>query len=136
MARKKTLYNPELGAEGLYTEVWKFELVKVKNITDLPVMNHYWQDTSDKLWGDFDDPMENVRRSFDAYREHSGYMTPDSIRHLRNQLNMSISEFADTLGINFSSLKQIENNQRVQTGHQEILFEELKNKWQGDGNHQ
>lgn len=134
MIKKKEFYNPELGIKELYTEVWKPEVIKVKDVTDLLVMNHYWRDASGELWGDFDDPMENVRRSFDAYRERKGYMTPNDIRHLRNQLDMSVRAFADALGIGPSSLTQIENNQRVQAKYQEILFEAARDKYKSDGN--
>ncbi|OAX75716.1 transcriptional regulator [Lactiplantibacillus plantarum] len=133
MEKIKKFYNPELETTDTYTEVWKTEAIKVKDESDLLVMNHYWRDKDGALWGDFNDPMENVRRSFDVYRERKGYMTPDEIRDLRNQLNMSVREFADILGISTSSLTQIENNKRIQAKYQEILFEAAKDKYKIDG---
>lgn len=53
-------------------------------------------------------------------------MTPDEIRNLRHQLNMSVREFANAIGIESSALTQIENNQRVQVKYQEILFRAVK----------
>ena len=94
MNKRKEFYNPELGTIENYDEVWKLEVIKVKDESDLVVMNHYWQDKDGELWGDFNNPMENVKRGFDAYRKRKGYMTPDEIRNLRNQLNMSVKEFA------------------------------------------
>ena len=94
MNKRKEFYNPELETTENYDEVWKLEVIKVKDESDLVVMNHYWQDKDGELWGDFNNPMENVKRGFDAYRKRKGYMTPDEIRNLQNQLNMSVKEFA------------------------------------------
>ncbi|MFT8425283.1 MAG: helix-turn-helix domain-containing protein [Liquorilactobacillus sp.] len=130
MKKIKKFYNPELETTENYTEVWKPEVIEVKDEADLLVLNHYWQDKHGDLWGDFDDPMENVRRGFDAYRKRKGYMTPDDIRNLRNQLNMSVRDFANAIGIGFSSLTQIENNQRVQVRYQDILFRLVKENYE------
>lgn len=126
MNKIKKFYNPELETTENYVEVWKPEVIKVKDESDLVVMNHYWQDKDGELWGDFNNPMENVERGFDAYRKRKGYMTPDEIRNLRHQLNMSVREFANAIGIESSALTQIENNQRVQVKYQEILFRTVK----------
>lgn len=123
MTRKKEFYNPELETTEVYTEVWQLEIVKVRDIDDLIVRNHYWKDAAGELWGDFDDPMENVRNSFNAYRERQGYLKPDEIRALRQNLGLSVRQFASELGIGFSTLNQIENNQRLQVKYQEKLFE-------------
>jgi transcriptional regulator with XRE-family HTH domain len=130
MNKIKEFYNPELETTENYAEVWKPEVIKVKDESDLVVMNHYWQDKDGELWGDFNNPMENVKRGFDAYRKRKGYMTPDEIRNLRNQLNMSVREFANAIGIGSSSLTQIENNQRVQVKYQEILFRAVKESYE------
>ncbi|NRO04897.1 helix-turn-helix domain-containing protein [Lactobacillus helveticus] len=130
MNKIKKFYNPELETTENYAEVWKPEVIKVKDESDLVVMNHYWQDKDGELWGDFNNPMENVKRGFDAYRKRKGYMTPDEIRNLRNQLNMSVREFANAIGIGSSSLTQIENNQRVQVKYQEILFRAVKESYE------
>lgn len=130
MNKIKEFYNPELETTENYAEVWKPEVIKVKDESDLVVMNHYWQDKDGELWGDFNNPMENVKRGFDAYRKRKGYMTPDEIRNLRNQLNMSVREFANAIGIGSSSLTQIENNQRVQVKYQEILFRAVKENYE------
>jgi DNA-binding transcriptional regulator YiaG len=121
-------YNPELATTELYTEVWRLELIRVRDVDDLLVLNHYWKDSNGELWGDFTDPMENVRRGFAAYRQRKGYLTPNEIRNIRQQLKMSVREFADLLGIGSSTLTQIENDQRVQVKYQEILFELIKDR--------
>lgn len=130
MNKIKEFYNPELETTENYAEVWKPEVIKVKDESGLVVMNHYWQDKDGELWGDFNNPMENVKRGFDAYRKRKGYMTPDEIRNLRNKLNMSVREFANAIGIGSSSLTQIENNQRVQVKYQEILFRAVKESYE------
>ncbi|GAX02224.1 helix-turn-helix domain-containing protein [Secundilactobacillus silagei] len=126
MAHIKEFYNPETATTEPYTEVWQSEKVKVRDIDDLTVRNHYWQAADGELWGDFDDPMENVRSSFDAYRKRQGYLTPDDIRALRQALGLSVRQFANGLGIGTSTLTQIENNQRLQVKYQENLFEAVK----------
>ncbi|KRL41510.1 helix-turn-helix domain-containing protein [Liquorilactobacillus nagelii] len=129
MKKSKKLYNPELETTENYNEIWKPEVIKVKDESDLLVMNHYWQDKNGELWGDFNDPMENVRRGFNAYRKRKGYMTPENIRKLREKLNLSVREFAKLLGIGASSLTQIENNQRIQVKYQDVLFKSIEENY-------
>lgn len=69
--------------------------------------------------------MENVHRSFDAYRKRKGYLTPIEIKGLRQKLDLSVRKFADALGISPSVLTRIENNHRIQTKYQEILLESV-----------
>lgn len=122
VSRTKEFYNPETESTALYTEVWQPELIQVKELKNLLVLNHYWQDESGDLWGDFEHPMENVRAGFAAYRCQKGYMTPADIRKLRENLNLTVRKFAEVLGIAPSSLTQIENDQRIQVKYQENLF--------------
>lgn len=119
---KKNFFNPELNRSDYYTEVWLPEKVTVKDEKDLFVINHYWEDQDGELWGDFDNPMENVYRSFAAYRQKKVFLTPEQIRGLRKDLNMSVREFANSLGISSSALTKIENNHCVQTKYQDMLF--------------
>lgn len=42
MTKIKAFYNPELETTENYVEVWKPEVIKVKDESDLVVMNHYW----------------------------------------------------------------------------------------------
>lgn len=130
---RKKLFNPELETTDWYTEVWRVELVQVKDMPNLLVRNHYWRDAAGELWGDFDNPMENVRAGFAAYRAKKGYMTPDEIRALRKHLNLSVRKFADQLGIAPSTLTQIENDQRVQVKYQELLFTSARDYYQAYG---
>ncbi|ETA74458.1 helix-turn-helix domain-containing protein [Ligilactobacillus equi] len=124
--KKKVFYNPEYEKEDEYTEVWKLELVSVKDVDDLLVYNHYWKDSDGELWGDFDNPMENVKRAIVAYRERKDYMSSKAIKNLRKSMNMTVREFSKKYGISTSSLTQIENDQRIQTRYQEALFELIK----------
>ncbi|AFR22691.1 hypothetical protein [Lactobacillus helveticus] len=70
---KKKFFNPELNQYDYYTEVWLPETVTVKDEKDILVINHYWKDKDGELWGDFDNPMENVYRSFVEYRQKKGF---------------------------------------------------------------
>ncbi|HBF75771.1 MAG TPA: transcriptional regulator [Lactobacillus sp.] len=123
----KRFCNEELGTTELYTEVWLTETVRVKDVDDLLVENHYWRDSDGELWNDFDDPMENVKRAFDAYRTRKGYMSPAEIRNLRESTDFSDSRFADALGLASSIVSEIEQNRRVQDEHQEDLFRSVGN---------
>ncbi|MEK1356798.1 helix-turn-helix transcriptional regulator [Limosilactobacillus fermentum] len=130
---QRQFYNPELDQTGLYTEVWQTERIQVKDIQDLVVTKHYWQDAAGELWADFDDPMENVHRSFDTYRKRKGYLTPNQIRQLREDLHLTVRQMATALGIAPSSLTQIENNQRIQAPYQEKIFLAARDAYQATG---
>lgn len=129
MTTKKRFYNEELGRTDLYTEVWKLETVKVKDVDDLVVENHYWQDSDGELWSDFDHPMENVKKALAAYRKRKAYMMPQEIRTLRENMGLSVKEFADELGIEPSTFAQIETGRRVQDKQQESLFRSAEKEY-------
>lgn len=121
MSTKKRFYNPELNIYANYTEEWLPEKVTVKD-EELLVVNHYWRDKNGELWGDFDNPMENVYRSFAVYRKRKGYLSPAEIKKAQKKLGFTVREFAKTLGISSSALTEIENNHRIQTKYQDNLF--------------
>ena len=121
MSKKKTLYNPELNEYDVYTEVWQQETVDIKG-EKISVLNHYWKDSKGELWGDFDNPMENIYRGFDEYRKQQGYLSPMEIKNIRKELQLSVRQFAKALGISSSALTQIENNHRIQAKYQDVLF--------------
>ena len=119
---KKKFYNPEMNTVDIYEEVWIVEKINIKDEKNLLVKNHYWRDKFGELWADFDNPMENVYRGFEAYRTRKGFLSPEQIKKIRNSVNMSVREFADALGISSSTLTKIENNHRIQTKYQDQLF--------------
>lgn len=130
---KKVFYNEELNTTAEYLEVWQYEIMKVKDVADLLVRNHYWQDEQGELWLDFDDPNENFRHAFDAYRKRKGFMLPTDLRTLRKKLQLSLREFSERLGISYAKVSQIENNKRVQTLSQEIAFRKAEQDYQKQG---
>lgn len=119
---KKEFYNSEKELTEKYTEKWIIEKVKVNDIDDLIVNHHYWEDADGELWTDFKNPMENVKADFVAYRERKGFLKPEEIKRLRNNLKLTVRQFAISTGFGYSNISQIENNQRVQTKYQDILF--------------
>lgn len=127
---KKKFFNPELETEEWYTEVWQNELIQVEDEPNLLVRNHYWQDANGDMWGNFDDPMENVRASFAAYRMKKGYMTPNEIRALRHNLELSVSDFSERIGIMPATLTQIESDQCIQLNDQEIIFKSARDYYE------
>jgi len=125
---QQAFFNPETERTEIYTEKWLEETCSVKELTDLSVHHHYWEDADGELWGDFNDPMENVRRDFQAYRECQNFLTPTEIVHIRQQLQLSVRTFTADLGLDVSTVSQIENGERLQTKSQDNLF-----RWaQGD----
>lgn len=77
---------------------------------------------------DFKNPIENVYRSFDAYRKRKGWMMPNEIRNLSEKLGLSIDKLANMLKITPFELIQIETNHRLQTKHEEYLLRSIQNK--------
>lgn len=130
---KKTFYNEELNTTEEYSEVWKYELMRVKDISDLIVHNHYWKDSRGELWLDFDDPNENFRKAFNAYRNRKGFMQPNEIKKLRENLHLSQRVFSGRLGISYAKVSQIENNKRVQTLSQEVSFRKAQQDYEKQG---
>ncbi len=130
---KKTFYNEELNTTDEYSEVWKYEIMRVKDIPDLIVHNHYWKDSQGELWLDFNDPNENFRRSFNAYRKRKGFMQPNEIKKLREGLHLSQRVFSERLGISYAKVSQIENNKRVQTLSQEVSFRKAQQDYERQG---
>lgn len=130
---KRTFFNPETETTEEYTDVWKYEVMSMKDIKDLLVRTHYWQDKAGELWLDFDDPNENFRIIFTAYRSRKGYMQPQQIKELRGKLGLSLREFSGRLGISYAKLSQIENNKRVQTLSQEVSFRKAQQDYHGQG---
>ena len=110
---KKEFFNLEKGITELYTEKWILEKTAVKDLKNLNVKHHYWVDSNDEWWVDFDNPLENLHADFYAYRKKKHYLQPEELKKLQSDLNMNIQEFADYLKIDVAKLKQIENNQRV-----------------------
>ena len=123
MANQREFFNEEKGFSEMYTEVSRMEYVTVKDVKRLPVIQHYWKDSDGEEWVNFDDPSENIRIAFQAYRSYMGYMSPEDIKKLRVSMNLSLREFAKRLGMGYSTLSQIENDHRVQNSYQEKLFE-------------
>lgn len=115
----KQFYNPETNRTGTYIEVWRVEQIALRDEPELLVRNHYWQDATGELWGDFDQPMENIYEAFRAYRLKHGYLNSDEICDLRMRIGKSKERFAEMIGVSVATVTQIENNQRLQTAHEE-----------------
>lgn len=130
---KRTFYNEELNTTDEYSEVWKNELMQVKDIPNLIVHNHYWKDSQGELWLDFNDPNENFRRAFDAYRNRKGFMQPAEIKKLREDLHLSQRVFSERLGISYAKVSQIETNKRIQTLSQEVSFRKAQQDYERQG---
>ncbi|AYJ40764.1 helix-turn-helix domain-containing protein [Lactiplantibacillus pentosus] len=119
---KKFYYNDELETTAFYTETWRLEKTQVKDISDLLVWHHYWIDSDGELWSDFDDPMENPKADFEAYRTKENYLKPEQIKQFRQNTGLTVQALASYVGMDSSTLSQLENNDRVQTKEQDSLL--------------
>ena len=133
MTTTKSFYNPETEQVSKYTEKFILSDVEVGNVTGLKVMHHYWQDSDGELWGDFDNPMENVLADFAAYRKHLNFLTPEEISKIIQLLNINIRNLANFLGISISTISSLANNRRAQDKYQDNLFKSLRERIQIDG---
>lgn len=123
---EKEFYNPEKEKTEIYKKKKVLEKIKIREINDLVVVNTYWEDPDGELCVDFDNPTENKDKDFIAYRKRVNYMQPSEIKGLRAELNLSIRDFAEIIGIGFSNLSKIENNKVIQTKYQDNLFKYMK----------
>lgn len=130
---KKVFYNPEKDLKEIYTEQWIIEKSRVKDIEDLLVRHHYWKDSDGELWTDFLNPMENVKADFNAYRTRRKFMSPEELRELRSDLKLTVREFSKLTGLGSSNISQIENNQRVQTKYQDMMFQLIRAQYKATG---
>lgn len=74
---------------------------------------------------------DNLRRSFDQFRDHHNLMYPDEIRLLRKQLGLTTEEFDQVLGLERGTVARFENGalQRPHINDRLLLAqEELKQK--------
>ncbi|KRN02939.1 hypothetical protein FD13_GL001255 [Levilactobacillus senmaizukei DSM 21775 = NBRC 103853] len=122
----KSIVTTTKNRREVFTDVTQTEKVSVKHLNDLIVQHHYLRDSTGELWVDFDHPLENVQADFAAYRQRLGLMSPQEIYELRSSLGPTVREFSEKLGLGSSTVSQIENNQRVQTGYQDNLFKWAK----------
>ena len=120
---KREFYNPEKELTEIYQKETVIERAKVKDIDDLMVLHNYWKDSEGELWNNFDDPMENVRSDFNAYRTRVGFIQPWELKELRKNLKMTVREFGDWTGIGHENISKIENNQSVQTKYQDRILQ-------------
>lgn len=130
---KKEFFNPEKEITELYEKETLIEKAKVNDIDDLIVVHYYWKDSDGDLWNNFDDPMENVRSDFNAYRSRVGFMQPWELKKLREDIKMTVREFGNWTGIGYGNISKIENNQRVQTKYQDRIFKLTKDKFDATG---
>ncbi|WP_137625596.1 transcriptional regulator [Lactiplantibacillus pingfangensis] len=129
----KKIYNEELETEEWYTGVKKLKKVRVRNRDDIYVYHYYWMDSYGDLWSDFEAPLANNQRDFDAYRKVEGYMTPNQIKELIDVSGKSLRGFSAYANLGLSTLSQLINNLRVQTPQQENFFKMVSNYMNKNG---
>jgi len=92
------------------------------------VVHRYWVPASAD-WTDetaylapIDDPDYNLRRDFQLYREHYQLLVPAEIKKIRMVAHLRVREYALVLGMDWQSVRDIEEGLVLQSHAQESLF--------------
>ncbi|ETY74271.1 hypothetical protein [Lactiplantibacillus fabifermentans] len=130
--RKQKFYNLEKDTTDWYTERWLNEQTRVRDVDNLQVWHHYWEDVAGDLWVDFNNPEENVHQDFLAYRQAKQYLTPEQLQAVRHLAALSIPAFAKLVGLSANALRELEQDQRVQTDAEERRLVPVWQSFQND----
>ena len=130
--RKQKFYNLEKDTTDWYTERWFNEPARVRDVDNLQVWHHYWEDAAGDLWVDFNNPEENVHQDFRAYRQAKQYLTPEQLQVVRHLAGLSIPAFAKLVGLSASAIRELEQDQRVQTDAEERRLVPVWQSFQND----
>jgi len=79
-------------------------------------------DDEDNYLEPIDDPDFKLQADFREYRRRFGVLTPEAVREIRENYQLSLRQFAMVLGMSYSTLSEIENGLVLQTDEQESLF--------------
>lgn len=98
---------------------------KMNNVYNVPAENV--NDT--KLYAQpIHNPDYNVNRAFDIYRTKMGLLTPLQIKRARKSYHLSQRDVSAILGMPYSTLSRIENNEMIQSINQDTSLRILLDK--------
>lgn len=115
------------GQPARFTAISLDEVVQVRH-REINMTHVYWVpmgedlDNEENYLEPIDNPDFNLQADFQAYRRQFGVLAPHEIRAIREGYQLSLRQFALVLGINYSTLSEIENGLVLQTDEQESLF--------------
>ena len=88
----------------------------------LNVLHEYDQCESCKqLFEPIEDIDKNIKRDFREYRKQVGFLQPEEVKQIREKYGMNLRQFAELLGVGYSTLSHIENGS-LQSRYQNSLF--------------
>lgn len=97
------------------------EEISMKGMT-FNVVHEYDQcDNCKELFEPIEDIDKNIKQDFIEYRKQVGFLQPEEIRKIREKYGMNLRQFAELLGIGYSTLSHIENGS-LQSWYQNSLF--------------
>jgi len=98
------------------------EKIEIRGVT-LNVVHEYDKCVEcNELFEPYENVDKNLLKDYSVYREKVGYIQPDEIKAIRNSYKFTIREFAEVLGIGYSTLSNIENG-ALQNEYQNTLFQ-------------
>lgn len=97
------------------------EEVQIRDVTFSTVHEYDKCSECGELYHPLDDVDKNYLKDYELYREKVGYLQPERIKSIRELYNLTIREFAEILGIGYSTLSNIENG-ALQNDYQNTLF--------------
>lgn len=97
------------------------EEVTIKDKT-FNVIHEYDQcESCGELFEPIEDIDKNIKLDYRTYREKVGFLQPEEIKQIREKYGMNLRQFAELLGIGYSTLSHIENGS-LQSWYQNSLF--------------
>lgn len=97
------------------------EEVTVKDLTF--TVNHEYDvcENCGEMFEPIEDVDKNLKEDYRVYREKVGFLQPKKIKKIREKYHMNLRQFAELLGIGYSTLSHIENGS-LQSWYQNSLF--------------
>jgi len=117
----KRLYCEECMVEREFKRVEIKEKVTIKDET-FDVIHEYDKcEHCGELFEPFENIDKNIEKDYSIYRDKKGYLQPEKIKKIREKYGFSVRQFAELLGIGYSTLSNIENG-ALHTKYQDVLF--------------
>ncbi len=111
----------ECGKKGEFKFVEIEETSEIKDEFITSLHRYYECPNCGELFAPFDDPDYNIRMDFDSYRIQKGFLNTNEIIEIRKKYSLSQRDFAEILGISYSTISSIENGS-LHNQYQDSLF--------------
>ncbi|MBO1308074.1 hypothetical protein JZO70_18000 [Enterococcus sp. 669A] len=102
-------YSSETGVKEQYKKLRMKEIVEVKQ-EQFEVEHEYYQRLSDgELFEPFENPDKNLEKDYALYRQKHSLLSPEEVKQIRMNYQLSVRDFSKLLGISYSNLSTVEN---------------------------